>query len=112
MPLAIRELNFVETNAWLSSSFKLSPRDRMLAFWGWVVGSCLLRADRPGEALEEARIAARRDPRLHLPPIVEAVAQENARADRPRSGGAYVCEANPAQTYAAGDRNLSWPARR
>jgi hypothetical protein len=30
---------------------------------------------RPQEALEEARIAARRDPRLHLPPILEALVQ-------------------------------------
>jgi len=54
---------------------KLSPRDRRLGFWGWALGSLLLRANRAGEALEEARLAARRDPRLHLPPILEAVAQ-------------------------------------
>jgi tetratricopeptide (TPR) repeat protein len=54
---------------------KLSPRDRRLAFWGWVLGSLLLQAKRTGEALDEARIAARRDPRFHLPPILEAVAQ-------------------------------------
>jgi adenylate cyclase len=55
---------------------KLSPRDRMLGFWGWALGLFLLHANRAGEALEEARIAARRDPRLHLPLVVEAVAQE------------------------------------
>jgi len=55
--------------------FKLSPRDRRLAFWRWGLGGFLLRANRPEEALEEARIAARRDPRLYLPPILEAVAQ-------------------------------------
>ena len=54
---------------------RLSPRDRRLAFWGWALGGFLLRANRPEEALEEARIAARRDPRLYLPPILEAVAQ-------------------------------------
>ncbi|HTV28391.1 MAG TPA: adenylate/guanylate cyclase domain-containing protein [Xanthobacteraceae bacterium] len=54
---------------------KLSPRDRRLGFWGWALASFLLRANRAGEALEEARIAARRDPRLHLPPILEAVTQ-------------------------------------
>jgi adenylate cyclase len=54
---------------------RLSPRDRRLAFWGWALGGFLLRASRPEEALEEARIAARRDPRLYLPPILEAVAQ-------------------------------------
>ncbi len=54
---------------------KLSPRDRRLGFWGWALGLFLLRANRAGEALEEARTAARRDPRLHLPLILEAVAQ-------------------------------------
>ena len=54
---------------------KISPRDRRLGFWGWLLGVFLLRANRAGEALEEARIAARRDPRLHLPLILEAAAQ-------------------------------------
>ncbi len=54
---------------------RLSPRDRRLGFWGWGLGSFLLRANRVEEALEEARIAARRDPRLHLPPILEAAIQ-------------------------------------
>ena len=54
---------------------RLSPRDRRLGFWGWLLGTFLLRADRTGEALEEALVAARRDPRLYLPPILEAVAQ-------------------------------------
>jgi len=54
---------------------RLSPRDRRLAFWGWALGGFLLRANRPEEALQEARLAARRDPRLHLPPILEALVQ-------------------------------------
>jgi Flp pilus assembly protein TadD len=54
---------------------RLSPRDRRLGFWGWLLGTFLLRADRTEEALEEALVAARRDPRLYLPPILEAVAQ-------------------------------------
>lgn len=54
---------------------RLSPRDRRLGFWGWALAEFLLRANRPEEALEEARLAARRDPRLHLPPILEAVVQ-------------------------------------
>ncbi len=54
---------------------RLSPRDRRLGFWGWALGMFLLRANRTGEALEEAVVAARRDPRLYLPPILEAVAQ-------------------------------------
>jgi adenylate cyclase len=54
---------------------RLSPRDRRLGFWGWALGAFLLRSGRPEEALEEARIAARRDPRLFLPPILEAAAE-------------------------------------
>src|SRR5271170_614575 len=59
----------------LRHGIKLSPRDRRLGFWGWALAGFLLRANRTGEALEEAQIAARRDPRLHLPLILEAVAQ-------------------------------------
>jgi adenylate cyclase len=54
---------------------ELSPRDMRLGFWRWALGNYLLRANRVEEALEEARIASRRDPRLHLPLILEAVAQ-------------------------------------
>jgi adenylate cyclase len=61
--------------AHMRHGIKLSPRDRRLGFWGWALGAVLLRANRAEEALEEARIAARRDPRLHLPPVLEAVAQ-------------------------------------
>jgi adenylate cyclase len=61
--------------AYMRHGIKLSPRDRRLGFWGWALGSFLLRANRVEEALEEARVAARRDPRLYLPPILEAVAQ-------------------------------------
>jgi len=61
--------------AHMRHGIKLSPRDRRLGFWGWALGSFLLRANRVEEALEEARVAARRDPRLYLPPILEAVAQ-------------------------------------
>jgi adenylate cyclase len=53
---------------------KLSPRDRRLAFWGWALGGFLIRAQRPAEALEEAKLAARRDPRLFLPPLLETLA--------------------------------------
>jgi hypothetical protein len=34
----------------------------------------LIRAQRPAEALEEAKLAARRDPRLFLPPLLETLA--------------------------------------
>jgi adenylate cyclase len=53
---------------------KLSPRDRRLAFWGWALGSALMQAERPLEALEEAKLAARRDPRNFLLPVLESLA--------------------------------------
>jgi adenylate cyclase len=60
--------------ACMRHGIKLSPRDRRLAFWGWALGVSLMRAKRPAEALEETRLAARRDPRLFLPPLLEALA--------------------------------------
>jgi len=58
----------------MRQGIKLSPRDRRLAFWGWALGGFLMRAKRPAEALEEAKLAARRDPRLFLPPVLETLA--------------------------------------
>ena len=72
--------------AHMRHGIKLSPRDRKLGFWSWALGMFLLRSGRAEEALEEARISARRDPRFYLPPILEAAAQatlgrmEHARA--------------------------------
>ncbi len=51
---------------------KISPRDRRLGFWGWALGVFLLRAGRNEEALTEARMSARRDPRFHLARVLEA----------------------------------------
>lgn len=58
----------------MKRGIKLSPRDRRLGFWGWALGGFLMRAKRPAEALEEAKLAARRDPRLFLPPVLETLA--------------------------------------
>ena len=63
--------------ALMRHGMRLSPRDRRLGFWSWVLGLFLVRSGRPAEALEEARIATRRDPRLYLVPILEAVAHAN-----------------------------------
>ena len=60
--------------ACMRHGIKLSPRDRRLAFWGWALGGFLMRAKQPAEALEQARLAARRDPRLFLPPVLETLA--------------------------------------
>lgn len=51
---------------------RISPRDRRLGFWGWALGSFLLRAGRDEEALREARLSTTRDPKLHLARILEA----------------------------------------
>jgi adenylate cyclase len=51
---------------------RLSPRDRKLGFWGWALGSFLMRAGRPHEAYDEVRLATRRDPRLFLLPVLES----------------------------------------
>ncbi len=58
----------------MRQGIKLSPRDRRQAFWGWALGGFLMRGRRPAEALEEAKLAARRDPRLFLPPVLETLA--------------------------------------
>jgi tetratricopeptide (TPR) repeat protein len=61
---------------------RISPRDRRLGFWAWVLGRFLLRAGRPDEALAEARASAGRDARLHLSRILMAAAlQALGRAD-------------------------------
>ncbi|MDH4050593.1 MAG: hypothetical protein OEU93_03385 [Rubrivivax sp.] len=51
---------------------QISPRDRRLGFWGYVLGSFELRAGRADIALEEARASIRRDPRLFLSRVLEA----------------------------------------
>jgi adenylate cyclase len=51
---------------------RISPRDMRLGFWGWALGVFLLRVGRLDEALQEARVARKRDPRFHLSPILEA----------------------------------------
>lgn len=61
--------------AHMRHGIKLSPRDRKLGFWSWALGAFLLRSGRTEEALEEARISARRDPRFYLPAVLEASAQ-------------------------------------
>jgi TolB-like protein len=53
---------------------RISPRDRRLGFWGWALGSFLLRADRAEDALAEAQASGRRDPRLHLAQVLQAAA--------------------------------------
>lgn len=51
---------------------KISPRDRRLGFWGWLLGRFLLRADQVDEALAQARLSCRVDPRFHLAHVLQA----------------------------------------
>ena len=51
---------------------QISPHDRRLGFWGWALGTFLLKARRADEALREARTAIRHDPRFYLPYVLEA----------------------------------------
>ncbi|MEN9317175.1 MAG: hypothetical protein RIS35_3568, partial [Pseudomonadota bacterium] len=55
---------------------KISPRDLRLGFWGWAMGSYMLRSERAEEALAEAQASARRDPRFHLARVLQAAALE------------------------------------
>ena len=55
-------------------AMRLSPCDRRLGFWGWALSASLLVTGATEEALAEARLAARRDPKFHLTRIVEALA--------------------------------------
>lgn len=51
---------------------RISPRDRRLGFWVWVLGAFLLRANLPEQALVEARTSASRDATLHLAHVLES----------------------------------------
>ena len=60
--------------ACMRRGMRISPQDRRLGFWGWALGSLLLRGDEIEAALVEARASSGRDPRLHLSRILESVA--------------------------------------
>ncbi len=69
---------------------RISPRDRRLGFWGWALGTFLLRAGRPEEALMEARASTGRDPKLYLAHVLQTLALQTlgrtVEADQ-----AYAC---------------------
>jgi tetratricopeptide (TPR) repeat protein len=70
--------------ACMRHGIKLSPRDRRLAFWGWALGGFLMRANRPAEALEEARLAARRGSAVVLATACRGSRSRRSWADRRR----------------------------
>ncbi len=59
---------------------KISPRDRRLGFWGWLLGRFLLRADHVDEALAQARLSCRVDPRFHLAHVLQAASLDRLGA--------------------------------
>lgn len=58
----------------MRQGMSLSPRDRRLGFWGWALGTFLLRAEQPEQALAEARTSVQRDPGFYLARVLEAAA--------------------------------------
>jgi adenylate cyclase len=85
--------------AHMRHGIRLSPRDRKLGFWSWALGLSLLRSGRTEEALEEARISARRDPRFYLPAILEAAAQAKlGHMDQARTALSSARRIRPALT--------------
>jgi TolB-like protein/Flp pilus assembly protein TadD len=74
---------------------KISPRDRRLGFWGWALGSFLLRGERLHEALVEARTAVRRDPLFHLARVLEAAVLDR----QGHTDSARACLAMAQQLY-------------
>ena len=58
---------------WMRDGMSISPRDRRLGFWGWVLADYLRRAGRRTEAIDEVRLSRQRDPRLFLAPLLEAL---------------------------------------
>lgn len=52
----------------------LSPKDRRLVFWTWVLGAFLLRLERVDEALAQSEASIRIDARLHLSHVLKAAA--------------------------------------
>lgn len=58
----------------LRHGMRLSPVDRRLGMWGAALAGCLLHAGRLDEALDEARLAQRRDRSLYVAALIEALA--------------------------------------
>ena len=85
--------------ACMRHGIRISPQDRRLGIWGWVLGRLLLHAGQAEAALQEARKSAARDPRLHLSRILEAAALlQTGREDEARIALATARRIRPALT--------------
>jgi adenylate cyclase len=57
----------------LEHGLRISPQDSRLAMWGAFHAAGLARLGRLDEALEQTRIACRRDPRAYMPRVIQAL---------------------------------------
>lgn len=69
-----RDADLEAAIAQIRHGMRLSPIDRRLGFWGWALALNLMRQGKVQEALTEAKAAGRRDPKLFLSRVVEALA--------------------------------------
>lgn len=57
----------------LEHGLRISPQDSRLAMWGAFHAAGLAQLGRLDEALEQTRIACRRDPRAYMPRVIQAL---------------------------------------
>lgn len=85
----------------LRQGMRLSPRDRRLGMWGTSLAGCLLRLGHLVEALDEARLAFRRDRKLYMATLIEALASHRlGRDDEARMALATTRRARPRMALA------------
>ena len=75
----------------LEHGLRISPRDNRLAVWGGILALALGFVGRFDEAIEQARIACRRDDKLHNPRVVLTALLVNA--DRIEEAASALAEA-------------------
>jgi adenylate cyclase len=80
----------------LRRGMRISPRDRRLGMWGNGLAERLLAAGHPAEAVEEARLAVRRDRTLYVACLTEAAALNRlGRSDDARAAVVEACRIRP-----------------
>jgi adenylate cyclase len=75
----------------LAHGMRISPRDSRLAIWGTVYSTGLMLLGRYEEALEQARLACKRDDKLYLPRIPLALVL--TKMQRPEEARTAIAEA-------------------
>jgi adenylate cyclase len=80
----------------LRLGMRLSPRDRRLGMWGTGLAGCLLRLGHYAEAVDEARLAFRRDGNLYMAALIESLALHRlGRGDEARMALASARRVRP-----------------